>query len=267
MGDLEFGRPTLKHYSLTQGVLFYKGRLVIPKSSPWIRKLLEEFHSTPTGGHSGAVRTMFIWSGMMKAVTRFVAECVICQKNKYETKSPAGLLNPLPIPTRVWEDISLDFITGLPRSGGVDCVLVVIDRFSKYGHFLGLRHPFTAKSVAEVFDKEVISLHGMPGSIVSDRDPIFMSSFWTELFKRSGTTLRMSSAYHPETDGQTEVLNRCLESYLRCFTSERPKNWVKWLSWAEFCYNTSFHSGAGDPLRGCLWLPPSSPSSIFAGRS
>lgn len=113
----------------------------------------------------------------------------------------AGLLNPLPIPSTIWEDISLNFITGLPRSGGVDCVLVVVDRFLKYAHFLPLRHPFTARIVADIFSREIVLLHGIPHSIVSDRDPIFLNSFWQELFTLSRTTLRMSLAYHPESDG------------------------------------------------------------------
>lgn len=218
--SLETGQPGPKYYTLVHGILFYKGRLVIPALSDWIPKLLVEFHSTQMGGHSGAFHTYrrlasnVYWPGMMRMVTQFVAACEVCQRHKYETKSPAGLLFPLPIPSLVWEDISLDFISGLPCSGGVDCVLVVVDRFSKYGHFLALRHPFTARTLAKLFTREVVRLHGIPGSIVSDRDPIFLSSFWRELFRLAGTTLKMSSAYHPETDGQTEVLNRCLETFL-----------------------------------------------------
>lgn len=122
----------------------------------------------------------------MKHVTEYVAAYEVCQKNKYETKSPTCLLNPLPISERVWEDINLDFITRLPRSGGVDCVLVVMDRFSKYAHFLSLRHPFTAKHVADIFTHEVVCLHGILSSIVSDRDTLFLSLFWRELFKPVG---------------------------------------------------------------------------------
>lgn len=212
--------------------------------------MLAEFHATPQGGHSGFLRTYrriaanLYWVGMKNDVQEFVRSCDTCQRQKYMASSPAGLLQPLPIPEQIWEDVSLDFITGLPKSKGFEAILVVVDRLSKYCHFLPLKHPYTARSIAELFAKEIIRLHGIPSSIVSDRDPLFMSHFWKEIFRLQGTQLKMSSAYHPESDGQTEAVNRCLETYLRCFSADQPKTWVCWLHWAEFWFNTTFHSAA-----------------------
>nr|KAJ0193529.1 hypothetical protein LSAT_V11C800408980 [Lactuca sativa] len=238
-------------FSVRNGILYYRDRLVIPRQSKFIPALLHEFHVSATGGHSGYYRTYrrlaanLYWPGMIECIKNFVRACDVCQRCKASSLAPGGLLQPLDIPKAIWEDLSLDFILGLPKSKGFDAVLVVVDRLSKYAHFILLKHPYTARTVAEVFVREVVRHHGIPKSIVSDRDPLFISKFWQEIFKAQGTQLHMSSAYHPESDGQTEVINRCLEAYLRCFAVDQPRLWTTWIPWAEFWYNSTFHGSTG----------------------
>jgi hypothetical protein len=136
----------------------------------------------------------------------------------------------------------MDFVEGFPRVAGKSVVLTVVDRFSKYAHFIALGHRYTAASVAKVFFDSIVRLHGIPCSIVSDRVPIFTSKFWTELFNLSGVKLQLSSAFHPQIDGQSEVTNQILGVYLRCLAGDRPKNWLRWLPWVEYCYNMSYQS-------------------------
>lgn len=123
--------------------------------------------------------------------------------------------------------------------------MVVVDRLSKYAHFSALPATFTAETVADTFIKDIVRLHGIPSGIVSDRGSVFLSAFWREFFHRQGTTLSYSTAYHPQSDGQTEVINRILEDYLRCYVTESHKDWLQYLPWAELHYNTALHSGLG----------------------
>jgi len=151
----------------------------------------------------------------------------------------------------------LDFVEGLPKVDGYSVILVVVDRFTKYAHFLALKHPYTALSVAKVLYDQVIKLHGMPQSMISDHDKVFTSTVWTELFKMEGVQLKYSTAYHPQMDGQTERVNQCLEMYLRCAVSQSPRQWKAWLSQAELWYNTMFHSSLGcSPFRALYGYDP-----------
>lgn len=245
---LRQGLPTKKGFSLLNDRLCYKGKIFVPQSSDWRPKLVFEFHSSLQAGHSGYLRTLvrlsrnFSWPGMRKDVKLFVASCDQCQRQSYETIRPPELLQPLPVPEDVWFDISMDFIDGLPNSQGKNAILVMVDRLSKYGHFIAVSHPYTAATIADVFMKEIFRLHGMPRSVVSDRDPIFISQFWKAFYQLQGTHLCHSSAYHPQSDGQTEVVNRSLEHYLRCFVADKPSSWSSLLHWAEWWYNTTQHS-------------------------
>jgi hypothetical protein len=165
-----------------------------------------------------------------------------CVNKLHENCKIPGLLNPLPIPEQSWQDLSMDFIDGLPKSEGFLVILVVVDRFTKYARFIPLKHPYTAQSVALTFFNNVVRLHGFPKTIVSDRDKVFTSGFWKELFRLLNTQLCLSSAYHAQSDGQTERINQCLEAYLRCVVSSCPRQWLKWLPMAELWYNSAYHA-------------------------
>lgn len=174
-----------------------------------------------------------------------MAKCLDCQHTKYETKKMAGLLCHLLVPFRPWEDLSLDFIVGLSPFCGYTAILVVVDRFSKGIHLGMLPTHHTSHSVAILFMDIMGKIHGKPRSLDSDQDPLFISRFWQELFRLSGTTFKMSFAYHPQTDRQTEVLNRVIKQYLRVFIHKKPSSWEKFLNWVEWSYNTSIHLGSG----------------------
>lgn len=178
---------------------------------------------------------------MKKHIADFVKSCPTCQQAKPERVKYLGLLQPLATPA-AWQIVSLDFVEGLPTSHGYNCILVVVDLFSKYSHFVALCHPFTALTVAKLFMLHIYRLHGLPQALVSDRDRIFTSQLWRELFHLAGVELRLSSAYHPQSDGQTERVNQCMETFLRCFANATPSKWYDFLHLAEFWYNPACHS-------------------------
>jgi hypothetical protein len=257
--QLQSNTPVSLGYSRLNDDLRYKGCFYLSKQSKIKSKVLSELHAIPTSRHSRFTKTYdrvkcyFFWEGMKHDVHNFLAECDVFQRNKGETIKSLGTLQFLLIPPSIWRDISMDFIVGFPKLGNKSVIMVVVDRLSKYAHLCALQHPFTTSTVAQIFMDQVFKLHVMLHSIVSDHNPTFTGNFWKELFKLQGTQLFklqgtqflaiivQTTAYHPQTDGQTKFVNKCLETYLSCFSSERPNQWAQWLPLAKWWYNTSYH--------------------------
>lgn len=248
LAKLAVQSPDEEGFELHSGLIRFKGRLWIGNNTALQTKLISAMHASAVGGHSGAtatyqrVKKLFCWKGKKSAVEDFVRQCSICQHSKHEHSKPSGKLQPLPVPEVAWQDISLDFVEGLPKSEGFDSILVVVDRLTKFAHFIPLRHPYSASQVARALWDNVIKLHGVPLTIVSDRDKIFTSAVWKNVMQTAGTKLLYATAYHPQTDGQTERVNQCLEMYLRTAIHDIPRQWRRWLPVAEFWYNSSFHA-------------------------
>lgn len=238
-------------FKLQNGIIKQNGRVWLGNNVSLQKQVLTALHSGAIGGHSGfnatyrRVRRLFTWPGVKQHIKLFVEECQVCKQAKPERVRYPGLLEPLPVPKQAWELITMDFVEGLPQSARYNSILVVVDKFSRYAQFIHLSHPFTAFQVALAFVNNIYKLHGLPEAIVSDRDPVFTSAMWKEIFRLTHTELKMSTARHPQTDGQSERVNQCLETYLRCFVHACPSKWSSWLALAEFWYNTSPHSALG----------------------
>ena len=231
------------------GVLRFQNRVCVPADQELKELILRESHSSAYSVHPGAskmykdLRRNYWWSNMKQEVVEYVSRCLICQQVKIEHQRPAGELQPLPIPEWKWEDISMDFVVALPRSRkGNDAIWVIVDRLTKSSHFLPIKITWNPEKLAELFLREIVRLHGVPKTIVSDRDGRFTSRFWKSLHAAMGTQLRFSTAFHPQTDGQSERTIQTLEDMLRACALEWPGNWEDKLPLIEFTYNNSWHA-------------------------
>jgi len=189
------------------------------------------------------VKEQYWWDNMKKSIAEFVAQCPNCQQVKIEHQKPSGLIQNIEIPTWKWEVINMDFIIGLPRSyHKFDSIWVIVDRLTKSAHFLPVKTTYTAEDYAKLYIKEIVRLHGVPVSIISDRGAQFTANFWRSFQKGLGTQVNLSTAFHPQTDGQAERTIQTLEDMLRACVLDFKGNWDDHLALIEFAYNNSYHS-------------------------
>ena len=241
---------SFQQYHRHEGFLFRGKALCIPQCS--LREaILWEAHDGGLAGHFGRDKTValvkesFYWPKVERDVNRHIQRCRICHLAKTKSQN-TGLYLPLPVPEAPWEDVSMDFVLGLPRTQRQkDSIMVVVDRFSKMAHFIPCQKTNDAVQVADLYFKEIVRLHGIPKTITSDRDVKFVGHFWRTLWKKMGTKLQFSSASHPQTDGQTEAINRLLGNLLRSFVGKNLKQWDHVLAQVEFAYNNSTNQATG----------------------
>ncbi|CAI7891385.1 unnamed protein product [Closterium sp. NIES-53] len=237
-----------QQFAAARGVYYVKAstdRIWVPGYTLLRELLLQEAHDGVTSGHFGIEKTRqqlqryYYWPEMLTDVQRHVASCPTCQVMKSSQKRPAGQLQLIPPPERAWQQVTMDFVTGLPAgASGNDAILVVVDRLTKMAHFAACKKSITAEETARLFIATIVRLHGIPAVIISDRDMKFTSNFWRNLWQQFGTRLQFSSSYHPETDGQTEQTNQTMEQLIRA-TCDDPTTWEQQLPLIEFAYNNS----------------------------
>ncbi|KAG1926482.1 retrotransposable element [Pimephales promelas] len=252
VGAAVWGIERLVKRSLAHAItprLCPRGLLFVPPSARLA--VLQWGHSSKLFAHPGvrgtiaAIRQRFWWPSRERDVRRFVASCTVCAQTKSGNSPPAGLLRPLPLPSRPWSHIALDFITGLPPSQGNTVILTVIDRFSKTARFIPLPKLPSARETAQIIVDQVFKIHGFPSDVVSDRGPQFSSLFWKEFCRLIGASASLSSGFHPQTNGQAERANQTIGRILRSLAFRNPVSWSEQLSWAEYALNSAPSSATG----------------------
>jgi len=245
---LRDGTRQSKEISLSEckevdGRLTYRDRIYVPASESLRLQLIQDHHNPPAIGHPGRAKTLellsrrYYWPSMRKDVERFVRNCHTCRRTKATRHAPYGVLKPLPVPEKPWQHLSVDFVTGLPISKGFDAICVFVDRLTKQRHLLPCHTTISAEGLADLFCDRIFRYHGLPESIVSDRGPQFASRFWKHLCQCLKIDPRLSTAFHPETDGQTERMNAIMEQHLRAYVSYLQDDWTDYLFLAEFAAN------------------------------
>ncbi|GKD27041.1 putative reverse transcriptase domain-containing protein [Tanacetum coccineum] len=221
---------------------------------------MNEAHATRYSVHPGAdkmyydLRGLYWWLGMKKDIAMYVSKCLTCSKVKAEHHKPSGLLQQQEIPEWKWENITMDFINKLPRtSSGHDSIWVIVDRLTKSVHFLAIREDYKTEKLARLYINEIVARHGVPVSIISDRNSYFTSRFWQSMQKALGTRLDISTTYHPETNGQSERTIQTLEDMLRACAIDFGGNWDTHLPLVEFSYYNSYHSSVKCALFEALY--------------
>ena len=267
-GDQDFiaQLPDKDTYNV-QGLWFKGAKIIVPPSLQQF--FIAEHHNSAISGHLGRDKTLAAlaancwWPTMSADVAHWCKTCNDCQRNKPGNQAPAGLLRPLPVPVRPWESISMDLMTDLPvTADGFDSIVVFCCRLSKMVHFVPCCKTVTAPQLAQLFVQHVFRLHGMPATIVSDRDPRFTSHFWRTVFTLLGTQLNMSTAFHPQTDGQSERAFRTLQQMLRSFVNPKQNDWAEYLPLLEFAYNHSKQASTSfSPFSVCYGMQPATPFS------
>ena len=234
---------------MDDGMIVKGQRMCVPEYGELKRDIMEEAHSSAYAMHPGSTkmyRTLkehYWWNGMKKEIAGFVSRCLTCQQVKAEHQRPAGKIQLLPIPVWKWEKITMDFVTGLPWTQRQhDAIWVIVDRLTKSAHFLPVNVEDSLEKLAKLYVDEIVRLHGVPVSIVSDRDPWFTSRFWPSLQTALGTCLHFSIAFHPQTDGQSERTIQTLEDMLRACVMEFKGSWDTHLALMEFAYNNSYQA-------------------------
>jgi transposase InsO family protein len=241
-----------KSWSIDQaGGLRFKNRVYVPLEPALRAELLKTYHDDPLAGHFGRAKTLellarsYHWLNIERDVKEYIDSCVICQGAKSLKQRPAGELQALPQPQGPWQELTMDFITGLPlsRRNGVvyDAILVIVDRYTKMARYIPTQKTATSTDLADLFIHEIVRFFGLPHGIVSDRGSVFTSRFWADFCFIAKVKRRLSTAFHPQTDGQTERQNQTLEQYLRSYVSIKQDDWVSLLPLAEFAYNNSCH--------------------------